>query len=417
MQLGPDAGEEPRDTRSDLAGTVLEALREANESGELARFREQFPPAYFPFRDRLEEGGQAMEPLLLLDNGQILVRASDEAGRIVTYLIENLHVQTLPGVLTFGRSPDRRYFAIARESGITIHRGWDGPVVSTLDWPTPPPRTRDLLREFPELTVFPDGRRVLLGNCDAIMVLEQGRSTILFPRQDDEVRFPSDEDIFDGWLNNPHGEVSPSGSLISIGDRLTHTHRILNDRYKLVGKIPGLWDEAPCHASFSNDGRWLALSSFMLNDGATVLVPTRRFPRLVVTREDLDRCWHSQAKWQEKRRGLHDFDKELVVLDCQEVVRVSAWRTGELIIGDARGTLWAFDLKGEKRWHHRIGSACCGIDISADGRRLVASTYAGFVVILDLDTGDADPYRIGTSTHREWRRWLFWTTENKPLAW
>jgi hypothetical protein len=214
FQFGPDAGEEPRDTRSDLAETVLEALREANESGELARFREQFPPAYFPFRERLEENGQAMQPLLWLASGQILVRAADEAGRIVTYLIDDLHVETLPRVLTFGRSPDRRYFAVARESGITVHEGWNGPVVSTLDWPTPPPRTREGLHEFPQLTVFPDGRRVLLGIRDAI----------LFPREDDEVRFPSDEDILDGGLNNPHGAVSPGGSLISIGDRLTRSH-------------------------------------------------------------------------------------------------------------------------------------------------------------------------------------------------
>jgi hypothetical protein len=155
----------------------------------------------------------------------------------------------------------------------------------------------------------------------------------------------------------------------------------------------------------------------MLYDGATVLVPTRRLPGLVVKRKDLDRCWHSKSTSREKRRGLRDFDKELVVLDSQEVVRVSAWRSGEFLIGDAQGSLWAFDRDGERLWHHRIGSACCGIDISADGRRLVCSTLAGIVVILDLDTGEVDPYRIGTSTHREWRRWLFWTTENKPLAW
>ena len=47
-QVGP----EPQDTRGDLAEIVLEAVREANESRELAQLREQLPPAFFPFLGR-----------------------------------------------------------------------------------------------------------------------------------------------------------------------------------------------------------------------------------------------------------------------------------------------------------------------------------------------------------------------------
>jgi hypothetical protein len=42
-------------------------------------------------------------------------------------------------------------------------------------------------------------------------------------------------------------------------------------------------------------------------------------------------------------------------------------------------------------WAPPFGSCCTAIDISDDDRSLIASTYAGFVVILDLDTGEADP--------------------------
>jgi hypothetical protein len=241
------------------------------------------------------------------------------------------------------------------------------------------------------------------------MVLEPQRTILLYPRERDDLELPR--------LNNPHGAVSPDGSLIAIGDRLTGRHLIFNDRYELVGRIEGLVDNAPCHASFSDDGRSLALSSYMLFEGATVLVPSHRFPGLIVDDKDLGRFWESKHTWTEMRQGLHDFDKDLVVIDSNAVVRVSAWRPEEFIVGDREGSLWAFDRDGEVRWHHWIGSSCTGIDISVDGRRLIASTYAGFVVDLDLDTGEADPYRIGTSTHRERRRWLFWRKENKPLAW
>jgi hypothetical protein len=117
------------------------------------------------------------------------------------------------------------------------------------------------------------------------------------------------------------------------------------------------------------------------------------------------------------RQGLQQFDREVVVVNSEARVYASAWRSGEFILGDAWGNLSAFDQKGEHHWDHFIGSSICAMDLSADGRRLIASTYAGLLVILDLDTGEGDPYRIGTSTHRERRRWLFWKNEKKPLAW
>jgi hypothetical protein len=55
--------------------------------------------------------------------------------------------------------------------------------------------------------------------------------------------------------------------------------------------------------------------------------------------------------------------------------------------------------------------------VFTERKRLIASTSAGLLVILDLDTGEADPNRIGTSTHREQRRWLLWRNEDQPLAW
>jgi hypothetical protein len=47
----------------------------------------------------------------------------------------------------------------------------------------------------------------------------------------------------------------------------------------------------------------------------------------------------------------------------------------------------------------------------------VVTTYAGFLCILDLDTGEPDPFAIGTATLRERRRLLFWEKEPRPLLW
>jgi hypothetical protein len=241
------------------------------------------------------------------------------------------------------------------------------------------------------------------------MVVEPNHCTILFP---DEC-----EELEDNRLNNPHGAVSPDGSLIAVGDRLTGAHLIFNDRYEQIGKIAGLVDLAPWRASFSDDGTWLALSSFMLYQGATVLVPTSRFPGLVVDEKDLKTHWFSKATWDQMRQGLQEFDKDLVVLNSRSSAYASAWRPGEFILGDAQGFLEGFDRAGATRWHHFIGSSIGAMDISPDRRRLLATSAAGFLVILDLDTCETDSYAIGTSTHRERRRWVFWKNEKRPLAW
>jgi WD40 repeat protein len=110
-------------------------------------------------------------------------------------------------------------------------------------------------------------------------------------------------------------------------------------------------------------------------------------------------------------------DNRLAKLESGSRVYAAVSRDDEFIIGDAKGYLRAFDLQGRFRWQHFIGSTICDIDISKDGRRLIVTTYAGFLSILDLDTGESDPFVIGTATHRERRRWLFWKKEPKPLIW
>jgi hypothetical protein len=404
-RLGPEqSGKEPEDTRKDLAETVLEAVREANLTGAMAAIREKFPPAYAPFIDLINVNGQVLRPLFWLESGDIVVRVGYQKNA-TTYRINDLRVKSLPGILSFGRSPNRRYYAVAREKGITIHDGWDGPTVTSLAWPKIGGTAG--APEVEELVPFPDGKRVLLGTRDAIVVLAPDKTTVLYPKKE----------LKDIWLNNPHGAVSPDGSLIAIGDRLTCEHLIFNSRCEMVGRMCPLVDVAPCHASFSNDGRLLQLSSFMLYNGATVILPTSRFPGFKIDQKELDGCWFSKKTWPEMRDGLQKFDRDVVVLNSEARVYASAWRSGAFILGDAYGNVSAFDKQGENRWDHFIGSSICAIDLSADGRRLIASTYAGLLVILDLDMGEGDPYRIGTSTHREQRRWLFWKNEKTPLAW
>jgi hypothetical protein len=237
----------------------------------------------------------------------------------------------MPGVLTFGRSPNRKYFAIARAESIDIHEGWGGSKAASLDWPKIGPL--EGVQHVEQLVPFPDGQRVVLATPDAILAVESQHTELLYPRSIDELQ----ENVGSVNLNNPHAAISPDGSLIAIGDRLTGMHLIFNDQYEVVGEIYPLVDAAPCHASFSRDGELLTLSSFMLYNGATLAVPVSRFPGLSVSSADLEEHWFSKDTVTAMRQGLQDLDPDLVLVDADARVYAAAWRGDEFILGDAQG--------------------------------------------------------------------------------
>lgn len=153
----------------------------------------------------------------------------------------------------------------------------------------------------------------------------------------------------------------------------------------------------PHYAICSSDGSVLAFNSCHFYSGVTIGVPTNLIRGL--------------------KTKQYKPDRRLVELENGSRVYAGVCRGDEFIIGNASGYLRAFDLTGKLRWQHFIGSSVGDIDISRDGNKLVVTTYAGFLSLIDLDTGEADPFAIGTSTNRERRRWLFWKHEKTPLIW
>jgi hypothetical protein len=107
-------GEQPQDSRNQLGAAVIAAVRRANEQGMLDGLRDRFPPAYEPLIGLLKDNEQCLSVVLLLDDGRIVLRvgAPYQPGRVV--VIEDTKVVDLPDdVITVGRSPNRRYFAVS----------------------------------------------------------------------------------------------------------------------------------------------------------------------------------------------------------------------------------------------------------------------------------------------------------------
>jgi anti-anti-sigma factor len=266
MQIGWDqAGKPPKEERRPLARRVIDAVREANKMGELADLRERFPPAHSPFIELLEENGQHLAPLALLDDGRIVLGIGYQNGHVV--VIDGTKVERATGVLTFGRSPNRKYFAVARAESIDIHEGWGGAKIRSFDWPKIGPL--EGVQYVEQVVPFPDGQRVVLATRDAIMAVEPQRTELLYPRDTEQLQ----ENFGAVNLDNPHAAISPEGSLISVGDKLACQHIVFNDQYEVVGEISPLVDVAPCHTSFSGDGELLTLSSFRLYNSLSRPIP------------------------------------------------------------------------------------------------------------------------------------------------
>ncbi|ERO60706.1 hypothetical protein [Pseudomonas piscis] len=407
MREGWDNLQEPYLPPTEHLLPAWQAALEENNAGPWdpatrQAFRQAWPPAHFPLTPRLDDQGQMIPALALLADGSLLARigAPYEAGSVVH--IDNDRVRTLDRVEYFGACPQRRYFAWARAEGIQVTDGWDGPQVASFAWPE---RLAGLpadleLRERAtpsRLIPFPDGQRVLLVSADGIFVLHADGATRLL-RNLEELR----QDLAKGVaaedlnldLDMEHGAISADGQWIAVGEQ-SSSHLVFDAQLQQVAEI-GPGSEYPHFACFNQRGDRLLLNACHFYSGASLGVAVADLPGLAT--------------------DFYSDDPRTPVLQDGARVYAGVSRGDEFIIGDAYGYLRAFSETGEERWQHYVGSTLCAMDISPDGQTLVAATYAGIIVRIELDRGRPD-WQIGTGAHHEVQRWLFWKDLAKPLLW
>ena len=396
---GPDLGH--------LIPNLMNALRESNQRGTFGSLAEAWPPAHAPLIPWLKEHGQNIPVVRFLDDGSLVARIGapyDENAKTVH--IRGDTVVDLPTVGAFGQSPNRKYFAFARENGIEIREGWSGRCTAFCPWPH---GTEDIPDGFDvppfaqhprpsRLVPFPDGSRVLLVSGDGIFLLapnsvrrvlptcEQLREHFSWLRE----KYPADPLTCN--VDMEHGAVSNDGTLIAVGEQ-SSSHLLFDSDLRLLLQVAPA-SEYPHHAAFSADGAILALNSCHFYNGTTLGVETTTL----------------------RNQGNSTPVKPFQLQDGARVYAAAA-RNDEFIVGDASGYVSAFDTTGRYRWQQFIGSSVGDIDLSADGRRLAVSTYAGFLSIFHLDAGQQHPYQIGNGNHLEERRWIFWKGEPAPLIW
>ncbi len=405
-----NVGDEPDEPDvAHLVDTAVRAVREANRSGKASKIRENWAPTHRPLIPLLEQNGQTVPTVYFLDDGSLLARigAPYENGRTVRLIADQ--VEEHPEIGFFGRCPNRRYFAVCNENGIEIRDGWCGPTTATCRWPTGlegipkgvPAKPLDKTPTPTAVIPFPDGLRVLLVSTDGIFVLSETRAVRLLPTESDIKDFaewslkehPEDSPIPD--LSMEHAAISPSGELIAVGSQ-DSTHLVFDSKFELAADV-GPMSEYPHYAIFSADESMLAVNSCHFYNGVTLGIRTSLLPGLTT------------ESWKE--------DERIPKLEDNARVYAGVSRNDEFIIGDAGGYVRAFDFAGNFRWEVFIGSSIGSIDISRDSNTLVATTFAGFISLIELDSGSPPDFQIGVGNHRELYRWIFWKNERDPLIW
>ena len=266
------AGDEPKmlQIKKSLE-PFLTALKAVNQPGvsseERAAFRDDWPPAHEPLISHLQQNGQSIDTLFILNDGSILARigSSYEDGHVVH--IQGDSVVRVDNVEYIGRCPARRYFAVARASGVQVTDGWQGPVVALCPWPSGreglPAAAESLpLRELTfslpamptKLQPFPDGQRVLLVCSEGIFVLASEGATRLLPRPEELAEELADDgldaDDFSVGLSMEHGAVSPDGLWVAVGCQ-DGPHKVFNAALDNVGTIVPA-SEYPHYALFNS---------------------------------------------------------------------------------------------------------------------------------------------------------------------
>ena len=411
LQDGWDnAGPEPEDNnREKLVPYLLKAIRKANQEKDFTQLRDNWPLAHSPLIPELDKNGQDIPVVTILDNGHIVARigAPYQKGYVVE--INDLDVSIVEGIDFFGRSPNRKYFAYTKEKGVSVTEGWLGKESVFCPYPTGTegaPSGFDVkpFEDTPtptQLIPFPYGKSVLFVSTEGIYVLKSEQAIRILPTTEEmkeHFTWLQEEDPDDDLqmeLSMEHGAISHDGKLIAVGSQ-DSTHLVFNDSYQLIGDI-GNQSEYPHYAIFSNDSDMIAFNSCHFYNGITIGVPTKLLPDL--------------------KTEPYEENSQTLTLEDGARVYAGVYRKDEFIIGDASGNLRGVGKDGTLHWQHFIGSSIGDIAISEDESTLVCSTYAGFISIIELDSGKMKEYEIGTGKHTELRRWLFWKEESQPLAW
>ena len=343
---GEDAVDE-REGMTQLCEAVFELLKEANERGETAKFRADFPPSNVVFDKKLRKKLRDIDQICPLGGENVLFIASNDDGKTL-YLLEGDRVsEVAKGVIAVGKSKRNEIYALLRRKEIELIKGYDG-------------------------------SKVLLSSHDGIFLVSQSGAKLIHSIYEDE---GDDDDELE--IDMANAMLSNDNELIVAGEQ-DSDHVLMDSEGERLGNI-GAQSSYPHFCLFSADDTQLITNSCHFYNGVTIGV---------------DRALLKRGLEVEAYSYDEEGEQNFTLIDDAMRVYAGVATRDFYILGDAYGYIKAVGKDGRKIWRHYLGGTIKSMAISDDGRVLFVGTYGGRLHKLRLGAGQ-DSHTIGNGNHKE----------------
>ncbi len=426
---------EPKETRTDLAAFVRDQIIALNASGEHEKLRALFPPDNEPFGSLYEEEfTQVVFDVLYLPDSRILATVGGWNSKQV-YLIDDDRTTKQEGVIAFGSSHDKKYFAKAVADRIDIVEGWDGEVQCSLLYPEH--YGSDFNTRFPGLEspsegqefgiesieVFNDGESLLLCSSSGIYVIDKTKVQLLHPDITTPYFAESMEDNPGIDMSYANADLSPDNVYISLGDK-DSSHLIFKSDHpeEHVGTWRQFSDIDP-RSAYPHRSKF----NYLLNDEED---ENKKNPHLALSSCHFSSSATIGISLSKLSEGFtasgYDADEALDFIDERSWIYSILPSAVGYYLGSNNGYIWYKYYRGDFQIGYlHIGGTIMSMDLSEDRKTLVVGTYSGQVVKLvyagdDTMTRDKnnrkDPYLITNLAWVDEKRYLFWRGM-EPMKW
>lgn len=388
---GEDSVDE-REGVTQLCEAVFELLKEANERGETAKFRADFPPSSVIFDKKLRKRLRDIDQICPLGGENVLFIASNDDGKTL-YLLEGDRVsEVADDVIAVGKSKRNEIYALLRRSEVELIKGYDGrgggePIAKFS-------HDVELTYDEAEILPFNDGSKVLLAAHDGIFLISQSGAKLIHPTYEDE---GEDEDEYELEIDMANATLSNDNELIVAGEQCGD-HALMDSEGERLGGI-GAQSSYPHFCLFSADDTQLITNSCHFYNGVTIGV---------------DRALLKRGLEVEAYSYDEEGEQNFTLIDDAMMVYAGVAMQDFYILGDAYGYIKAVGKDGRKIWRHYLGGTIKSMALSEDGGVLFVGTYGGRLHKLRLGAGQ-DSHTIGNGNHKEEFRLIAY--EDKIYRW
>ena len=258
-------GEDPVDERegvTQLCEAVFELLKDANERGETAKFRADFPPSNVIFDKKLRKKLRDIDQICPLGGENVLFIASNDDGKTL-YLLEGECVsEVADDVIAVGKSKRNEIYALLNQDEVWLIRGYDGksggePIAKFS-------HDVELTYDEAEILPFNDGSKVLLSCHDGIFLISQSGAKLIHPIYEDE----DDDGNAALYIDMANATLSNDNELIVAGEQCGD-HALMDSEGERLGGI-GAQSSYPHFCLFSADDTQLITNSCHFYNGVTI---------------------------------------------------------------------------------------------------------------------------------------------------